>query len=208
MLSYSVGLSVGHPVGDSDDYAHGVKPRGSFIAASAKYLVSAGFSQAIIGSANINDRSLLGERDSEIAKVVNDQHFLRATFDGKPVKAGLYVSSLRRWIFREHLGVRSVEDPVADKFYYGVWKDTARRNTHIFEEVFRPLPTDHVTTFAELRAYTRESPLAVTEPEAAAKKLDQIVGHLVELPEKFLENECLTPAPTTKESLMPTRLWT
>lgn len=164
--------------------------------------------QAIIGSANINDRSLLGERDSEVAKVVNDQHFLRATFDGKPVKAGLYVSSLRRWIFREHLGIRNVEDPVADSFFFDVWKTTARRNTEIFEEVFRPLPTDNVTTFAELRAYSRESPLAIRDPEAAVEKLTHVVGHLVELPQKFLENECLRPAPTTKESLMPTRLWT
>ncbi|XP_018495374.1 phospholipase D2 [Galendromus occidentalis] len=164
--------------------------------------------QAIIGSANINDRSLLGERDSEIAKVVSDQHFLRATFDGKPVKAGLYVSSLRRWIFREHLGIRDVEDPVADSFYSDVWKKIARRNTEIFEEVFKPLPTDCVKTFAELRAYSRVSPLAIEDPSAALEKLRDVQGHLVELPERFLEDENLTPAPTTKESLMPTRLWT
>ena len=36
--------------------------------------------KVIIGSANINDRSLLGDRDSEIAIIVQDQNMKKDSF--------------------------------------------------------------------------------------------------------------------------------
>lgn len=113
-----------------------------------------------MGSANINDRSLLGTRDSEIATIIRDQHFYSAVFDGKHVKVGAYAATLRRWLFREHLGgLSGVEDPVSDQFFNDTWKRIAANNTRIFEEVFHPLPTDSVATFAELKAYVNQPSL-------------------------------------------------
>ena len=43
---------------------------------------------AIIGSANINDRSLMGDRDSEVALVFRDEEFIESQMDGKPYAAG------------------------------------------------------------------------------------------------------------------------
>lgn len=40
--------------------------------------------QALMGSANINDRSQLGKRDSEVAFLVEDSEFTNSTMDGKP----------------------------------------------------------------------------------------------------------------------------
>lgn len=54
----------------------------------------------ICGSANINDRSLLGKRDSEIAAVIRDEEFLESTLNGQKVKVGKYAFSLRNKIFR------------------------------------------------------------------------------------------------------------
>ena len=54
----------------------------------------------ICGSANINDRSLLGKRDSEIAAVVRDEEFQDSVLNGKKVKVGKYAHSLRKKIFR------------------------------------------------------------------------------------------------------------
>ncbi|XP_022672848.1 phospholipase D2-like isoform X2 [Varroa destructor] len=166
-------------------------------------------SQVIMGSANINDRSLLGTRDSEIAALLRDQHFYSASFDGQPVKVGAYATSLRQWIFREHLGgFTKVDDPVSDDFFNNTWKRIAKNNTRIFEHVFRPLPTDSVATFAELRNYLNQPSLVKKDPKAAIEELKKIAGHLVELPEKFLVNQSLTPAPGTKEHLLPMALWT
>lgn len=54
----------------------------------------------IIGSANINDRSLLGSRDSEIAILFEDIHKVDVTVNGKQYQAGKFASSLRWTIFR------------------------------------------------------------------------------------------------------------
>ena len=54
----------------------------------------------ICGSANINDRSLLGKRDSELAAVVHDTEFIDSIQNGKPVKVGKYGFSLRKKIFK------------------------------------------------------------------------------------------------------------
>ncbi len=54
----------------------------------------------ICGSANINDRSLLGTRDSELAAVVHDTEFIDSVQNGKPVKVGKYGFSLRKKIFK------------------------------------------------------------------------------------------------------------
>ncbi|KAG0259752.1 hypothetical protein BG011_002401 [Mortierella polycephala] len=59
----------------------------------------------IIGSANINDRSQVGYRDSEIAIVVEDQQTVPSRMDGVPYQAGKMAHKLRTDLFREHLGL-------------------------------------------------------------------------------------------------------
>ena len=53
----------------------------------------------ICGSANINDRSLLGKRDSELAAVIRDEEFQDSVFNGQRVQVGKYAYSLRKKIF-------------------------------------------------------------------------------------------------------------
>lgn len=60
---------------------------------------------AIIGSANINERSMLGSRDSEVASVVRDTDMIWSTMNGKPYLVGRYPHTLRMRLMREHLGI-------------------------------------------------------------------------------------------------------
>ncbi|KAH7419961.1 phospholipase-like protein D1 [Cadophora sp. MPI-SDFR-AT-0126] len=60
---------------------------------------------ALIGSANINERSMLGSRDSECAAVVRDTDMLWSTMDGEPYLVGRFAHTLRMRLMREHLGL-------------------------------------------------------------------------------------------------------
>lgn len=71
---------------------------------------------AIIGSANINERSQRGDRDSEIAAVIRDTDMIESTMGGKPFKVGRFAHTLRVRLMREHVGVdvdALTEDPIA-----------------------------------------------------------------------------------------------
>jgi phospholipase D1/2 len=60
---------------------------------------------AIIGSANINERSMLGNRDSEVAAVITDTCLLPSFMAGKPYEVGEFPHTLRKRLMREHLGI-------------------------------------------------------------------------------------------------------
>jgi len=61
--------------------------------------------KVIMGSANINDRSMVGDRDSEIALVVEDQDIIDSTMAGENWKASRFAATLRRRLYKEHLGL-------------------------------------------------------------------------------------------------------
>jgi phospholipase D1/2 len=54
----------------------------------------------IIASANINDRSMMGTRDSELGILVQDTNCVDSVMDGKPYQAGAFACSLRKSLFR------------------------------------------------------------------------------------------------------------
>lgn len=60
---------------------------------------------AIIGSANINERSMLGSRDSEVAAIVTDTKMLPSFMGGQPYEVGEFPHTLRKRLMREHLGI-------------------------------------------------------------------------------------------------------
>ncbi|KAG0127512.1 hypothetical protein HOY82DRAFT_490412 [Tuber indicum] len=112
---------------------------------------------AIIGSANINERSMLGNRDSEVAAIVRDTDTIMSSMAGKPFRVGKFPHTLRLRLMREHLGI-DVEpdmfiDPLNESFYQGIWNTCAQNNTKIYRQVFRCMPDNEVKTWAAYKEY-------------------------------------------------------
>ncbi|KAI0910871.1 phospholipase D/nuclease [Ustulina deusta] len=59
----------------------------------------------ICGSSNLNDRSQEGHHDSELSIVMEDTAKIQSTMDGQPFEAGRHAATLRRYLWREHLGL-------------------------------------------------------------------------------------------------------
>jgi phospholipase D1/2 len=143
--------------------------------------------KVICGSANLNDRSQCGDHDSEIAMIVEDQDLIDSKMNGEPYKVSRFDASLRRQLFREHLGLIGhqdvaevtqnmrgppipqeydfgsaedllVEDPLTDEFYNSLWWETAETNTTTFRDLFHPVPDDNVTTWEEYKAFFKPEP--------------------------------------------------
>ncbi|CAG8468958.1 364_t:CDS:10 [Diversispora eburnea] len=64
----------------------------------------------IIGSANLNDRSQLGYRDSEIAILIEDKSTIKSRMDGNEYMASKFAYTLRNALFKEHLGLLEYQD--------------------------------------------------------------------------------------------------
>lgn len=60
---------------------------------------------ALIGSANINERSMLGSRDSEIAAIVRDTDMIWSKMAGQDYQVGRFAHTLRMRLMREHVGL-------------------------------------------------------------------------------------------------------
>mmetsp|Transcript_78500 Transcript_78500/g.138243 ORF Transcript_78500/g.138243 Transcript_78500/m.138243 type:complete len:1093 (-) Transcript_78500:49-3327(-) len=161
---------------------------------------------ALIGSSNINDRSLLGVRDSEVNVVIEDVDGPQSSSSTKlgGMKGGA-AANLRKALFAQHLGWSrqqleevypdpSAEDSIAEM------RRLAKNNTEIYEELFGVLPSNNVQTWADLAARRTQATSVVTRTGDFTKfptdteKLAEIRGYLVEFPLDFLGKEDLTPS--------------
>uniref|UniRef100_A0A3Q4I5E6 Phospholipase n=1 Tax=Neolamprologus brichardi TaxID=32507 RepID=A0A3Q4I5E6_NEOBR len=167
----------------------------------------------IIGSANINDRSMLGSRDSELAVFVEDEERVPSIMGGEEYQAGPLTLALRKECFRVLVGAASdpsinIDDPISDEFFFLVWNDTAKTNVNIYDKVFKCQPCNSVHSMQALRDYLNVARLCDTDPEQAKEELKAIRGVLVHFPLKFLCEENLLPPRNTKEGMAPVGLWT
>ncbi|XP_078439374.1 phospholipase D zeta 1-like isoform X2 [Wolffia australiana] len=174
---------------------------------------------ALISSANINDRSLLGSRDSEIGVLIEDKEFIDSYMNGKPWKAGKFAFSLRLSLWAEHLGLHMGEinricDPVADATYKEIWIATAKTNTAIYQDVFACIPNDFTPSRAAIRQSigywkdkvghtTIDLGIAPDKLETyengnikatdTVERLESVKGLLVSFPLEFMSQEDLRP---------------
>ncbi|CEP13648.1 hypothetical protein [Parasitella parasitica] len=112
----------------------------------------------LIGSANINDRSQLGNRDSEIAMLIEDTDMIPSFMDGKEYKAAKFAHSLRMQLFKEHLGL--LDFTSWDQLIKG--EATLAPNVNADE----PIETHHTNEHAteeEIRDYEAAGPNRVLE---------------------------------------------
>ncbi|KAF7727305.1 hypothetical protein EC973_007821 [Apophysomyces ossiformis] len=134
----------------------------------------------IMGSANLNDRSQCGDRDSEIALLVEDQDLIPSRMNGRYYEASRFAAKLRRQLWKEHLGLipdrptdevtaamlplpvpqedeededdEKVMDPLDDDTL-AYWNEVAKTNTEAFRHVFHCVPDDTVTNWEEYKAF-------------------------------------------------------
>ncbi|KAJ6069021.1 hypothetical protein N7499_010908 [Penicillium canescens] len=135
----------------------------------------------VCGSANLNDRSQLGDHDSEIAIVIEDFTPVASSMNGKPWTASRFAASLRRELFRKHLGLlppqdyqrpdanfepvgvpnqfdfecpesKVVADPLADTVQ-SLWNSRAHTNSEVFRKVFHAVPDDTVRNWATYKEF-------------------------------------------------------
>ena len=136
---------------------------------------------AIVGSANLNDRSQLGDHDSEIAIIIEDPNSIDSYMDGRPYRAARFAATLRRQLFRKHLGLlkpqnmerpdqnsepvgvhniydygsredQAVMDPLSGRFL-DFFNSRARTNSYAFGRIFHPVPHDDVRTWKDYDAF-------------------------------------------------------
>ena len=163
----------------------------------------------ILGSANINDRSMLGTRDSEYAVMINEHPKLMTKMNGKDYKAANFAYTFRVNLFAEHLGVdpnnNILVDPLSDEFLHLV-QNTAHNNTMIYRKLWGCYPDDQYLSFKDLKDY---KPLSKEElKENYMKEKDGIIGHAVECPLHFLEKENRGIAFFSVENLVPEKNFT
>jgi phospholipase D1/2 len=146
----------------------------------------------VIASANLNDRSFIGNRDSELGVVVLDGPNAVSKMGGKDFSVNKFVWALRKQLYMEHLGLDPndpgsdalVMDPASDEFYHGVWRATARLNSDIYESVFPHIARDSILTYEDFVARQ-----ALKPNMSKVEKLKQTKGHLCLFPLQFLAAE-------------------
>ncbi|XP_066578460.1 phospholipase D2 [Amia ocellicauda] len=167
----------------------------------------------IIGSANINDRSMLGSRDSELAVLVEDMEMVPSVMGGQEYQAGRLALAMRMECFRVLLGAESepsidIQDPISDEFFEGVWNKIAESNALIYDLVFSCLPSNSIHSLRALKEFSSVERLFQSDPERARRELAGVRGHLVSFPLDFLSEENLLPPLSSKERMVPMEVWT
>jgi phospholipase D1/2 len=114
---------------------------------------------------------------------MEDKRIMESTMDGKPYQAGYHAASLRRHIWREHLGLiqaqeldasndpnaqppndcgnnvgegeewEFVADPLGDKVWE-MWTGRATKNTELYRYIFRADPDDNIKTWKDYDTFS------------------------------------------------------
>lgn len=167
----------------------------------------------IIGSANINDRSLLGMRDSEIDVVVWDAELSDCALAGQRWQGKGAASQLRRALFAQHMGWTSEDldgrfaDPLGEATLLEI-RRIAKQNTDVYETLFGAIPSNGVKSWAALAARraasgVKEGDVTKLPTEEELELLSKVQGHLVEFPLDFLVEEDLAPSSLSLGGMAP-----
>lgn len=154
----------------------------------------------IIGSANINDRSMLGQRDSEIAVVVEDENKIESVIDGQKEMVSEFAYSLRMRLFKEFTNSDNIEllrDPLSESFK-NFWKTLSENNTLLYRHIFKCMPDNLVHRVEHIESFEKETNFSEYE-----KLKNCFKGFLVDFPLDFLKEESLKISIFNKEYLLP-----
>ena len=108
----------------------------------------------VVGSANVNDRSFMGDRDSELGVLLTDDtDTVDSTMAGKSFRAGRTVRDYRLRTFRGFLGRAdgTPDDDIIDPIESGFmeWTSVAKENRRLLTAVFMHTPRDDIKSFGQ-----------------------------------------------------------
>ena len=153
--------------------------------------------KVLIGSANINDRSMLGDRDSEFGVIIEEEKHGKYKMNGdKNYKASKSAVELRKKLMAEHLGLDEndsiLEDPVDNKLFEFMIS-RAKNNTQIYHDLFKCYPHDEYTTFDLIpkSGNINDDEWSNVLLNKYMGKKDLIVGHIIDYPLNFLKDDKL-----------------
>ena len=164
--------------------------------------------KVLIGSANINDRSMMGDRDSEFAVIIEEEKKYNSIMDNKEFMASKYAITLRKQLMSEHLGLKVDDEILNDPLNNRLWekiRSQAKVNSEIYSDIFDCFPDNKFNNFAKLK----ERKIIKTDEDKKQlkenydKKKIGIIGHIVEYPLEFLKDEELDIDFFSKENLVP-----
>lgn len=139
----------------------------------------------LIGSANINDRSLLGHRDSEIGILIKDNQSVHIHMNGKEYKARRFAHQMRLQLYQElfDLPVQEMVDPLDTDLLARIDKQV-RQNTTIYRECLGVVPDDNIRTIRDIDTLKQQAC-----PDQFKERKQDIRGLAVDFPQYFLEDE-------------------
>ena len=152
--------------------------------------------KVLISSANINDRSMLGIRDSEFGVLIEEEKDYYIMNGENDYKAAKFAVSLRKKLMAEHLGINIndpiLEDPVNNALF-SLIANRAKNNTEIYRELFGCYPDDSYNNFDSLKKGRKIKEQIWPELflNNYKRMKNKIVGHIIEYPLKFLKDENL-----------------
>ena len=173
--------------------------------------------KVIIGSANINDRSMLGQRDSEFCVLIQERMSRKIQFimNGKKSRAANFAHSFRTALLAEHIGLdkkdKILNDPLSDELWDKLIS-TAKKNTETYRKIWYCYPDDEMRTFEDVKKMKNIKEFGENEmkefKELYQKEKENIQGHVVEFPLHFLEEEVLGIPFFSKENIVPEKSYT
>ena len=133
--------------------------------------------------------------------------------NGKDYKAANFAYSFRVNLFAEHLGLdnndKILEDPLSDEFLK-LLQNTAKNNTAIYRKLWGCYPDDEYRSLKDLKEH--KTPTTKEELDQLRinyeKEKKGIIGHAVEFPLHFLENERLGVSFFSVENIVPEKMYT
>jgi phospholipase D1/2 len=166
----------------------------------------------LIGSANLNDRSMWGSRDSELAVYIEGGQDFPIVIGNKGYVVNEKIWRFRSNIFKEHFGFAfdsstdvDVAFPSCEYFWARAW-NIVYTNTQIYDICFKCYPSDKFNKWADILRNNANSSSQPTQSknvvqdtsdfdaQAFEKLKDYIQGHAVVYPYKFLDGENLLDA--------------
>jgi phosphatidylserine/phosphatidylglycerophosphate/cardiolipin synthase-like enzyme len=170
----------------------------------------------IVGSANINDRSMLGERDSEVALRIEDSNIKTITMAGRNFSVGSLPHRIRTQLMRQHIGDYKCEvnldDMISEDVYDIGWRVPAMNNASHYSAIDGDRDVFHLRN-ASIEPY-KSSLLQYKNPSldnanvqrAIDSERGGIKGTLYPWPMTLLKDEDLSPSLAVR-SVVPSALW-